>query len=100
MLVALGDFLIQFSIIGNKGWAVTGSYQNCFNFTGVMHNKEVHDRLCGIFKAVYYLNSLTYLGVLASFGVYLLATSKLMKLVNHSGDGQRVRFEDEVDIEN
>jgi len=99
MLIVLGDFLFEFSLIGNKGWAATGGYQNCFNFTGEMHHKEVHDRICSIFKAVYYLNSLTYLGTMISFSVYLLATSKLVKLVSGSGNNQRMRFEDEVEVD-
>jgi len=94
--------MFQFSIIGNKGWTVTGSYQNCYNFSGTLHNKALHDKICSVFKLAYYLNALVYLASLASFAVYLVATSKLLRLVNHSQDGRgyRTRFEDEIDVEN
>jgi len=96
-----GDFLFQFSIIGNKGWAKTGSYESCFNFTGVAGDKEFRNEICNVFKAVYYLNSLVYLTSVASFAVSLTATSRLLKLVNHGGDGNgyRTKLEDEVDVE-
>jgi len=101
MLVALTDFLEQFSIIGNKGWAAVGSYQNCFHFKGEAHNKKLHDNLCTMFKAVYYLNALFYVCTLWSFLVYLVATSKLMKLTSYvtDGNGFRTRLEDEIDVE-
>ncbi len=102
LLIVVADFMFQFSIIGKKGWVATGSYQNCFNFSGNLHNQALHDKICNVFKLAYYLNALVYLTSLASFAVYLLATSKLLKLVSHDKDGKgyRARFEDEVETEN
>jgi len=101
ILVALMDFLYQFSIIGDRGWAAMGSYQNCFYFSGELHNKKLHDNLCTMFKVVYYLNALFYICTLWSFAVYLVATGKLMKLTSYvtDGNGFRTRLEDEIDVE-
>jgi len=97
----LGDFLFQFSIVGNKGWASTESYQRCYSFDRIVRNKELHEKFCYTFKAVYYLDSLVYLTSLLSFVVYFLATSKLLRLVNHGGDGNgyMIKLEDEVDLD-
>ena len=102
MLVILGDFMCQFSIIGDKGWTGTGSYQNCFNFVGRAENQGFHNQICNMFKAAYYLNSLVYFTTMGSFVVYLLGTSRLMKLINQSEDrdGCRTQLEDEADLEN
>jgi len=89
-------------VIGEKGWVDTGSYKSCFNKIGRGENEVLHHQICNIFKAAYYLNSLVYLTTMGSFGVYLTGTTKLMKLVNHSEDGNgcRIKFEDEIDPEN
>lgn len=96
------DFLLQFSIVGNNGWAETETYRYCFKHleTPRKQGKYKHT-ICTWFNFVYYTNGILYIPLFLSLGIYLFATFKLFRLTNYVENNMsfRIKFEDNIEEE-